>query len=72
MTGLTVTAVPSLAAKPERLPKELRVPEGHRLVLSALGRGVQIYGCNDGAWALREPAGQGEPAGNHFIQNRPN
>jgi Protein of unknown function (DUF3455) len=57
VTGLTVTAVPSLAAKPERrIPKELRVPEGHRLVLSALGRGVQIYGCTDGAWALREPA----------------
>jgi Protein of unknown function (DUF3455) len=54
--GLTVTAVPSLAAKPQRIPKELRVPEGHRLVLSALGRGVQIYGCNNGVWALREPA----------------
>ena len=55
-TGLTVTAVPSLAARPERIPKELRVPEGHRLVLSALGRGVQIYGCTEGAWTLREPA----------------
>ena len=55
-TSLTITAVPSLAAKPEHSPPELQVPDGHRLVLSALGRGVQIYDCPAGAWALREPA----------------
>ena len=55
-TSLAITAVPSLAAKPERIPPELRVPDGHRLVLSALGRGVQIYDCTAGAWAFREPA----------------
>jgi hypothetical protein len=27
-----------------------------RLVLLALGRGVQIHGCTAGAWVLREPA----------------
>ena len=55
-TSLAITAVPSLAAKPERIPPELQVPDGHRLVLSALGRGVQIYDCPAGAWVLREPA----------------
>jgi|Tabmets5t2r1_1033131.scaffolds.fasta_scaffold70172_1 Protein of unknown function (DUF3455) len=56
-TSVAATAVPSLAARSDRIPDELQVPEGHRLVLSALGRGVQIYDCNaTGAWALREPA----------------
>jgi hypothetical protein len=55
-TCLAVTAVPSLAARREHVPEELRVPEGHRLVLSALGRGVQVYDCPAGTWALREPA----------------
>jgi hypothetical protein len=55
--SVAVTAVPSLAARQDRIPEELRVPDGHRLVLSALGRGVQIYDCSAaGAWALREPA----------------
>jgi hypothetical protein len=54
--SLAITAVPSLAAKPEHIPLELQVPDGHRLVLSALGRGVQIYDCPAGAWVLREPA----------------
>ncbi len=55
-TSLAITAVPSLAARPKPIPPELRVPEGHRLVLSALGRGVQIYDCPAGTWVLREPA----------------
>ena len=55
-TSLAITAVPSLAAKKDSIPPELQVPDGHRLVLSALGRGVQIYGCTAGAWVLREPA----------------
>ena len=54
--SLAITAVPSLAAKQDRIPPELQVPEGHRPVLSALGRGVQIYDCTAGAWVLREPA----------------
>jgi hypothetical protein len=28
----------------------------HRLVLSTLGRGVQIYDCVNGVWTFREPA----------------
>jgi hypothetical protein len=55
-TSLAITAVPSLAAKPQPIPSELQVPAGHRLVLSALGRGVQIYDCPAGAWVFREPA----------------
>jgi Protein of unknown function (DUF3455) len=55
-TSLAVTAVPSLAAKRDRVPPELQVPDGHRLVLSALGRGVQVYDCPAGTWVLREPA----------------
>jgi hypothetical protein len=55
-TSLAITAVPSLAAKQDHVPPELQVPDGHRLVLSALGRGVQVYDCPAGAWVLREPA----------------
>jgi Protein of unknown function (DUF3455) len=55
-TSLAITAVPSLAARKEPIPSQLQVPEGHRLVLSALGRGVQIYDCPAGAWVFREPA----------------
>jgi hypothetical protein len=55
-TSPAITAVPSLAAKQDRIPPELQVPDGHRLVLRALGRGVQIYDCTAGAWVLREPA----------------
>jgi hypothetical protein len=55
-TASLAIAVPSLAAKPDQLPPELQVPEAHRLVLSALGEGVQIYDCVNGAWSFREPA----------------
>ena len=34
-TSLAITAVPSLAAKPQPIPSELQVPAGHRLVLAA-------------------------------------
>jgi Protein of unknown function (DUF3455) len=54
-TSLAITAVPSLAAKQDRVPPELQVDD-HRLVLSALGRGVQVYDCPAGTWVLREPA----------------
>jgi hypothetical protein len=55
-TCVAVTAVPSLASRVDHIPDELRVPEGHRLVLSALGRGVQVYDCPAGVWVFREPA----------------
>ena len=55
-TCVAVTAVPSLASRVDHIPDELRVPEGHRLVLSARGRGVQVYDCPAGVWVFREPA----------------
>jgi Protein of unknown function (DUF3455) len=55
-TASLAIAVPSLAARRDQLPEALRVPEGHRLVLRALGKGVQVYDCVDGAWSFREPA----------------
>ena len=41
-TSLAITAVPSLAAKPERLPPELQVPDGHRRVERAGARGADL------------------------------
>jgi Protein of unknown function (DUF3455) len=38
-----------------RIPPELRAPEGQKLVLTTLGKGVQVYDCVNGAWAFREP-----------------
>jgi uncharacterized protein DUF3455 len=49
-------AGPSLASRRDDIPELLRVPAGHRLVLRALGKGVQIYDCVNGAWKFREPA----------------
>jgi len=54
--SVALTAVPSLASRHDEVPKELRVPDGHRLILRALGRGVQVYDCPSGTWMLREPA----------------
>ena len=57
-TSVAVTAVPSLAAQSDHIPKGLQVPEGHRLVLGALGKGVQIYDLQRRRClgSLREPA----------------
>ena len=55
-TASLAIAVPSLAARRDQVPPALRVPEDHRLVLRALGKGVQIYDCVNGAWSFREPA----------------
>ncbi|MTD54476.1 DUF3455 domain-containing protein [Amycolatopsis pithecellobii] len=39
------------------VPGELRVPDGHRLVLTAhVDEGSQVYSCTNQAWALLEPA----------------
>jgi hypothetical protein len=58
-TASLAIAAPSLAAKHDELPPELQVPQvpvAHRLVLSALGKGVQIYDCVNDVWTFREPA----------------
>jgi hypothetical protein len=58
-TASLAIAAPSLAAKRTEIPPELQVPQTpvpHRLVLSALGKGVQIYDCVNNVWTFREPA----------------
>jgi hypothetical protein len=55
-TASLAIAVPSLAAKGAKVPEQLQVPEGHQLVLSSRGKGVQVYDCVNGAWTFREPA----------------
>jgi hypothetical protein len=50
------TAAPSVAQASGAVPPELRVPDGQRLILTTLGKGVQIYDCVNGAWTFREPA----------------
>jgi hypothetical protein len=49
-------AAPALAAATGGVPPALRVPDGQRLTLATLGKGVQIYDCVNGAWTFREPA----------------
>ncbi|KHD74716.1 hypothetical protein MB27_27195 [Actinoplanes utahensis] len=51
------------AAQPEsfrgvdpRVPPELAPPAGNVLHAVLKAKGVQVYGCRDGAWALLEPA----------------
>ena len=55
-TASLAVAGPSLADKREGLDPRLRVLAAHRLVLDALGKGVQVYDCANGAWKFREPA----------------
>jgi len=64
--------------KPPEVPEAIRVPGPnapgpHRVVLSVVGKGVQIYDCNATtlAWTFREPAAVlygrgGRPVGIHF------
>ena len=72
-------AVPAGAGlKPPEVPEAIRVPGPnapgpHRVVLSVVGKGVQIYDCNPTtrAWTFREPAAVlygrgGHPVGIHF------
>lgn len=61
---------------PPTVPPELAVPQGHRLVFTAVARGVQIYACaadSGGAptWQLHGPRAElvdssGEPVASHF------
>jgi Protein of unknown function (DUF3455) len=72
-------AVPAGAGgKPPAVPAAIQPPAGQKVVLDAVGKGVQIYDCkasaNDPAvfaWTFREPAavlyGRGQrPVGIHF------
>src|SRR5262245_5813421 len=65
---------PALAASDQsKLPTELRVPDGFNRVLNSVGRGVQIYDCQNSVWKFREPAAAifdqqtGEVAAIHYV-----
>ena len=57
-------AVPALGgSKPPKVPGDITVPAGQKVVLDVVGKGVQIYHCKPGAadpsgrtWTFREPA----------------
>lgn len=55
LVGVALTALPTFAAGGDALPPELEVPDGHRLTLNTLGRGVQVYECKDRTWTFVEP-----------------
>jgi Protein of unknown function (DUF3455) len=72
-------AVPALGgSKPPKVPGDIAVPAGQKVVLDVVGKGGQIYDCKPSAtdpsvltWAFREPAavlyGRGQhPVGIHF------
>jgi hypothetical protein len=47
----------STASPPVKVPPSLRVPRGNHLVVSLhVLRGVQVYKCEKGNWALLQPA----------------
>lgn len=53
----TITAAAGAGAHHDMVvPKELQVPSGNKRSAVLHGRGVQVYQCRDGAWALLEPA----------------
>ena len=60
---------------PSDVPENLKVPEGHELVLQAHATGSQIYVCQAGpdlAWTLKGPEAnlldsKGATIGTHFI-----
>ena len=67
-------AVPAGAGpKPPQVPEAIQVLPPEKVVLSVLGKGVQIYDCNPTtlAWTFREPAASlhgrgGQVVGIHF------
>jgi hypothetical protein len=54
------------------VPQSLQPPPGARLKLKLIGRGVQIYQCQDGAWRLQGPDAKltdeaGRLVGKHYA-----
>src|SRR3954465_1178062 len=63
-------AVRPPAEEQKPVPANLAVPAGHTLLLKALARGVQIYGCKPEGWVLKAPEAelfdeQGMKIGHH-------
>jgi len=57
--GVGTAAVPATGS-PEsvstgRVPEEIRVPAGHRLIAVMPAQGVQTYQCTGGAWTFLQP-----------------
>ncbi|WP_328477036.1 DUF3455 domain-containing protein [Actinoplanes sp. NBC_00393] len=50
------TQADSAAAETPKVPPALAPPPGHVVHAVLKARGVQVYGCQSGAWALIEPA----------------
>ena len=59
-----ISSVISVRAQvpPPQVPDILKVPDGHKVILKALGKGVQIYGCKATAadpgkfeWSFKAP-----------------
>jgi hypothetical protein len=45
--------VPAPAAP---VPAPIKVPDGHKAIVTFKGEGVQIYGCTNGSWTFIQPA----------------
>ena len=73
---LIVVAASTLALNPQQPAGSFDTPEGARVVLTAMGDGVQIYSCADSPggikWALKGPDAKlldasGKVIGTHFA-----
>jgi hypothetical protein len=53
IAGFSATAQAEPSAK---VPPQLSVPAGNKLVATFPAKGVQVYQCTDSAWTLLEPA----------------
>ena len=62
----------SLNAVAQTPSSSIDLPPGANLLLSAKGKGVQIYSCTDGRWVLKAPDAKlldaaGKQIGMHFC-----
>lgn len=67
---LTLSGAVSLNA--QQSSPSIAVPAGAQLLMTAQGRGMQIYSCTAGHWALKEPKANlldssGHKVGKHFA-----
>ncbi|MDP9799657.1 hypothetical protein J2S43_008169 [Catenuloplanes nepalensis] len=53
-TGTTEVAAEARGGGP-RIPQEIAVPAGNRLIGTMAARGQQVYTCTAGAWVFTEP-----------------
>jgi len=77
--GLSALAFAAGDIQRPAVPDNLKVPDGHRVLLKAVGQGVQIYTCgakagdrNQFEWVLKAPEAdlvgdKGEKIGRHYA-----